>query len=466
MDAQAPEIFTGRYRPNYAHLVCRFRVALKQRALIALHFESDVPAGFKVTVTDPEEGWETAQAEYLRGGHQGHLRGVELRRWHAYASLSVPATALEATEEGKYVVVEVKLQGDRCAFDVAPNGDLVAGASPFAAAAAGRSASDADLLASTRTIREKAKAPPSAINWRLTTYSDAPEGSTTWTEDDARARYLESTVEGWVSGDAQRASLGEEALQRRKELRKLLRTGENAPPTLKEVVDPSAPEGEEPKQLALEPEKARRVRGEARSWSARGRRRLCGPCRGPWTRWWCRANTTRIARRSSGGPSRRARRGSRRSRSAGRRGGKVRREGGGAGDDGELLGVAREQTRGDVGRVQDEEERVPGEHQAAAGVRPERRGGGAKPGRRRGGKRPTRRGGVRTRESRFILATREKHERGASTNRPTTAALAGAAAAGEIVSRRRRRRSTSALSAGRGRGLGLPPPHTLRTHRR
>ena len=260
LDAQAPEIFTGRYRPNYAHLVCRFRVALKQRALIALHFESDVPAGFKVTVTDPEDGWETAQAEYLRGGHQGHLRGVELRRWHAYASLSVPATALEATEEGKYVVVEVKLQGDRCAFDVAPNGDLVAGASPFAAAAAGRSASDADLLASTRTIREKAKAPPSAINWRLTTYSDAPEGSTTWTEDDARARYLESTVEGWVSGDAQRASLGEEALQRREELRALLRTGENAPPTLKEVVDPSAPEGEEPKQLALEPEKARRVR--------------------------------------------------------------------------------------------------------------------------------------------------------------------------------------------------------------
>ena len=211
-------------------------------------------------MTDPEEGWETAQAEYLRGGHQGHLRGVELRRWHAYASLSVPATALEATEEGKYVVVEVKLQGDRCAFDVAPNGDLVAGASPFAAAAGRSSESDADLLASTRTIREKAKAPPSAINWRLTTYSDAPEGSTTWTEDDARARYLESTVEGWVSGDAQRASLGEEALQRRKELRALLRTGENAPPTLKEVVDPSAPEGEEPKQLALEPEKARRVR--------------------------------------------------------------------------------------------------------------------------------------------------------------------------------------------------------------
>ena len=24
-DAQAPEIFTGRYRPSYAHLVCRFR---------------------------------------------------------------------------------------------------------------------------------------------------------------------------------------------------------------------------------------------------------------------------------------------------------------------------------------------------------------------------------------------------------------------------------------------------------
>ena len=76
--------------PNYSHLVCRLRVAVSARALLAFHFETDLPSGLTVTLTDPEEGWETKQAEYLRGGHRGHLRGEELRRWDAYAALTVP----------------------------------------------------------------------------------------------------------------------------------------------------------------------------------------------------------------------------------------------------------------------------------------------------------------------------------------------------------------------------------------
>jgi hypothetical protein len=43
-----PARFDGAYSPNYGHLVARFRVSVKERALLAFHFESDLPAGFKV----------------------------------------------------------------------------------------------------------------------------------------------------------------------------------------------------------------------------------------------------------------------------------------------------------------------------------------------------------------------------------------------------------------------------------
>ena len=76
-----PTRFDGEYRPNYSHLVARVRLAIKNRSLLSIHFESDLPAGFTVTLTDPEDGWEEMQAEYLRGGHKGHLRGTELHRW-------------------------------------------------------------------------------------------------------------------------------------------------------------------------------------------------------------------------------------------------------------------------------------------------------------------------------------------------------------------------------------------------
>ena len=154
-----PTRFDGEYRPNYSHLVARVRLAIKNRSLLSIHFESDLPAGFTVTLTDPEDGWEEMQAEYLRGGHKGHLRGTELHRWvstrtqptpkypitipnyhpittqlltnypslhrwDAYTMLTVPAMCFEPTEASKYLVLEVKLDNPRCAFDVQPNGDI------------------------------------------------------------------------------------------------------------------------------------------------------------------------------------------------------------------------------------------------------------------------------------------------------------------------------------------------------
>lgn len=220
MPTETPATFEGSYSPNYSHLVCRLRVAVAARALLAFHFESDLPSGFTVTLTDPEEGWETKQAEYLRGGHQGHLHGEVLRRWDAYAALTVPALAVEPPARG-YLVLEVKLANERCAFDVQPNGDV-----------------------------------PNDLNWKFACYSSDPT-ATEWSEDTAREAYYETTRAGWNAAGADREKMAEEALARRAEL---LAMGADAPPVLKEVVDPGA-EGEEPKQLALEPRRTVRRGG-------------------------------------------------------------------------------------------------------------------------------------------------------------------------------------------------------------
>ena len=207
-----PARFDGAYNPNYRHLICRFRVSVKDRALLALHFESDLPAGFKVTLTDPEDGWEDREAEDLRGGHKGHLYGTEMHRWDAYTLLTLPAVAVPATLDSKYYVMEVTLDNARCAFDVHPNGDI-----------------------------------PSALNWKMSCYSSV--AATTWTMDQARDNYYESTLANWNGGDKDRQSRGEAALAKREEERK----GENAPPVLKHVKGVEEP-------ITLEPEKRRVVR--------------------------------------------------------------------------------------------------------------------------------------------------------------------------------------------------------------
>ena len=178
-----PTRFDGEYRPNYSHLVCRVRVAIKARVVLALHFESDLPAGFRVTLTDPEDGWEDKQAEYLRGGHKGHLRGVELHAWAAYTMLTVPAMAFEPTENGKYLVLEVKLDNPRCAFDVQPNGDI-----------------------------------PSDMRWKLTSYASDPKAAE-WTVDTARENYFDQTLSQWNAADGARKSKAEEASPSVAELR-------------------------------------------------------------------------------------------------------------------------------------------------------------------------------------------------------------------------------------------------------
>ena len=160
MPTETPATFEGSYSPNYSHLVCRLRVAVSARALLAFHFETDLPSGLTVTLTDPEDGWETKQAEYLRGGHQGHLRGEELRRWDAYAALTVPALAVDSPAGG-YLVLEVKLANERCAFDVRPNGDV-----------------------------------PNDIHWKFSCYTSDPN-ATEWSEDTAREAYFETTRAGW-----------------------------------------------------------------------------------------------------------------------------------------------------------------------------------------------------------------------------------------------------------------------------
>ena len=60
MATAEPARFDGKYSPNYAHLICRFRVAVKERALLALHFESDLPAGFKVHTPPPKHTLNTS----------------------------------------------------------------------------------------------------------------------------------------------------------------------------------------------------------------------------------------------------------------------------------------------------------------------------------------------------------------------------------------------------------------------
>ena len=191
-----PTRFDGEYRPNYSHLVARVRLAIKNRSLLSIHFESDLPAGFTVTLTDPEDGWEEMQAEYLRGGHKGHLRGTELHRWDAYTMLTVPAMCFEPTEASKYLVLEVKLDNPRCAFDVQPNGDI-----------------------------------PSDMRWKLTAYASDP-AACEWTVDTARENYFDQTLSSW-NADASRKSKATEAYAKRvAELRaREYSGGENAPPT-------------------------------------------------------------------------------------------------------------------------------------------------------------------------------------------------------------------------------------------
>ena len=218
------EIFEGTYTPNYALTVCRFRVAVKKPALLSFHLECSVPCGFKAVLVLPEEGWETKQAEYLRGGHQGHLHGETLRRWNAYAALTVPAASLEATEGESYLVFEAKLAPERCAFAVEANGDV-----------------------------------PAPISWKLTTYS-TEKADTTWTPDDARARYFETTVSGWNAKDAERAAAAEAALARRVAEREARARGEAAPPLLKPVkVGKDAEVGEDAEQVELDPTETRRT---------------------------------------------------------------------------------------------------------------------------------------------------------------------------------------------------------------
>jgi len=215
-------IFTGTYAPNYALSVCRFRVAARKRCLLSFHLECSTACGFKATLVRPEQGWETKQAEYLRGGHQGHLHGQELERWNAYAALTVPAVALEATTD--YVVFEVKLAPERCAFPVEANGDV-----------------------------------PAPIAWKLTTYS-TEQADTTWTPDDARARYFETTVAGWNAKDAERAAAAEAALAARRAERAARARGEDPAPLLKAVkVGKDAEVGEDAEQVALDPAEMRRT---------------------------------------------------------------------------------------------------------------------------------------------------------------------------------------------------------------
>jgi hypothetical protein len=199
-------------------------VSLKKPALLSFHLECSVPCGFKAVLVLPEEGWETKQAEYLRGGHQGHLHGETLRRWNAYAALTVPAASLEATEGESYLVFEAKLAPERCAFAVEANGDV-----------------------------------PAPISWKLTTYS-TEKADTTWTPDDARARYFETTVSGWNAKDAERAAAAEAALARRVAEREARARGEAAPPLLKPVkVGKDAEVGEDAEQVELDPTETRRT---------------------------------------------------------------------------------------------------------------------------------------------------------------------------------------------------------------
>jgi len=73
-----------------------------------------------------------------------------LHRWDAYTMLTVPAMCFEPTEASKYLVLEVKLDNPRCAFDVQPNGDI-----------------------------------PSDMRWKLTAYASDP-AAVEWTVDTAR----------------------------------------------------------------------------------------------------------------------------------------------------------------------------------------------------------------------------------------------------------------------------------------
>ena len=129
-----------------------------------------------------------------------------------------PALAVDSPAGG-YLVLEVKLANERCAFDVRPNGDV-----------------------------------PNDIHWKFSCYTSDPN-ATEWSEDTARgvfrddARGMErrrrrSRKDG---GGGARATRGTP------------RDGRRRAPVVKEVVDPA--DGEEPKQLALEPRRTTRRGG-------------------------------------------------------------------------------------------------------------------------------------------------------------------------------------------------------------
>lgn len=110
--------------------------------------------------------------------------------------LTVPAMCFEPTEASKYLVLEVKLDNPRCAFDVHPNGDI-----------------------------------PSDMRWKLTAYASDP-AAVEWTVDTARENYFDQTLSSW-NADASRKSKATEAYAKRvAELRaREYSGGENAPPT-------------------------------------------------------------------------------------------------------------------------------------------------------------------------------------------------------------------------------------------
>jgi len=192
MPTSKTSAFEGLYSPTFDAKLCRYRMTLLERAQLVLHFETNIPAGFVVSIWGPEEAEATAAAAMVVPGvivggepcKSGDVDPVSscntpLYRWHAETLFTAPAVNVEGLTKEQAYIVDVRLQNDTCPFEVQPNGDI-----------------------------------PEDLHWRLVVYSDKEAD---WAKDSTRDVFFQTTLSSWNGDDKNRTERARAVLQRRED---------------------------------------------------------------------------------------------------------------------------------------------------------------------------------------------------------------------------------------------------------